>query len=319
MGLRMPELRKDAPKILVMGDSYTEGFGLSNKNTFPAQLEKALGGQWQVLNGGVIGFSPALYSHYLKEKLATLGAKYVLLNLDFTDLNDDVYYLSNAEYDSEGNLVGFPNRELFPSAITNLVYKNKLALLRFAHQEANLWARSKLQEKNLKFLEKKVAEPPSLIHQEWLNQNPDTQNCWKNFELTAKLIQDLKNEVKKMGGKLAIHMYPPGYFLKTSKRRPQTISFWQKWQSLKNKNNDFSCGMSFSAEKVFEKYAVSQGIPFFSSIEFIKNYPNKEKLYFEEDAHWNKDGVKVVTASLAPKLEKDFLKLSVKQGKRSGQ
>lgn len=32
------------------------------------------------------------------------------------------------------------------------------------------------------------------------------------------------------------------------------------------------------------------------------NYPSKESLYFEKDAHWNEAGVKLVTGVIAKQL-----------------
>lgn len=319
LGLRMPELRSGAKKFLVLGDSYTEGFGLANQDTFPAQLERKLGPTWQVINGGILGFSTALYPLLYQEKLSSLKPSYVLLNLDFTDMNDDVYFLERAEFDADSNPIAFPTRDFLKPQLAGWVYQNKSAVVRFLHQEGNIWYQSKMAQQKEKYLKTIVERTPHLISQSWLDEDSQTKDCWKKYELTAKFVMALKEKVEKDGAHFAIHMYPPGYLIKKIREKPQNISFVGKWQSLQPKEFTYACSLTMPGVKVFQKMAEAQHIPFFNSVELIKNHPAKEKLYFDEDAHWNKEGVKVVTEFLAPKLEKDFLKLSAKQGKRLGQ
>jgi lysophospholipase L1-like esterase len=62
MGLRGPEIGPRAPgtlRVLALGDSFTFGVGAQSKETYPAQLEKALvarGVAAEVLNAGIPGF-----------------------------------------------------------------------------------------------------------------------------------------------------------------------------------------------------------------------------------------------------------------------
>ena len=50
------------PRIVVLGDSLTAGFGLAREDAFPARLEAALraqGHQWQVVDAGISGDTSA--------------------------------------------------------------------------------------------------------------------------------------------------------------------------------------------------------------------------------------------------------------------
>jgi lysophospholipase L1-like esterase len=76
LGMRGPERAHAKPpgvfRVLVLGDSIAFGFGVADDETFPAQLEAALGSSGtgiQVLNAGVPGWSAD--QHYLR--LATSG------------------------------------------------------------------------------------------------------------------------------------------------------------------------------------------------------------------------------------------------------
>lgn len=58
LGLRSPELdpAKRRPRIMILGDSFTFGFGLAEGEPYPAVLEARLGGAADVVNCGVSGY-----------------------------------------------------------------------------------------------------------------------------------------------------------------------------------------------------------------------------------------------------------------------
>lgn len=72
-------------KLVVIGDSITEGYGVSRELSYPALVQKkidGLGKKWRVLNGGISGSTsasaPSRVEWYLKQKpdmiLLALGA-----------------------------------------------------------------------------------------------------------------------------------------------------------------------------------------------------------------------------------------------------
>jgi len=68
LGLRDREFPRAKPagtkRILVLGDSFTEGVGVSGPETFSSQLQGLLDaagfGGWQIINAGVASYSPLL-------------------------------------------------------------------------------------------------------------------------------------------------------------------------------------------------------------------------------------------------------------------
>ncbi len=57
-----PARAADEPRIVVLGDSLTAGFGLAREDAFPDRLEAALraeGHQWQVVDAGISGDTSA--------------------------------------------------------------------------------------------------------------------------------------------------------------------------------------------------------------------------------------------------------------------
>ena len=106
-GLRGEEVELTKNKILVLGDSFTFGIGVNLNQTFPELLKKKINGHGkniEVVNAGVISYSPVLEYLFLKQKISTFKPSLVILNFDMSDLQDDYNYFSSAKKDNN-NLV----------------------------------------------------------------------------------------------------------------------------------------------------------------------------------------------------------------------
>jgi len=305
LGYRGHEPARGKKTIVVIGDSYTEGFGLEENETFPSNLERALqdlgAADWQVLNGGTLGFTPALYAKYFDRFFLEIKPELVLLNLDLTDFSDEAYYLQTAEYDSRGFPVAFPGREIFPSWILGYVYSNRSALLRFLHQEANQWSLAGRREEIQPVMDQLIKKTPPLILQDDLKAT-GMEGCQKSIEAVAKSVFELKRRVESVGGQLVLHMYPPGHLVKQYAALPQNISFVRSWDQKKRRDFTWACGSGQKIVDVIRAMSNRNGILFVDSFPLIMSYPGKEALYFEKDAHWNEAGVKVVTSSVANQI-----------------
>lgn len=114
LGLRNPEITVAKPtgvkRLLMLGDSFTEGVGVSGDETFTSQLRKkldqaGLSARWQIINGGVASYSPLLEYLYLKNSGLTLEPDLVILNLDLSDIFDDIQYTQLAQFGPQGEPV----------------------------------------------------------------------------------------------------------------------------------------------------------------------------------------------------------------------
>lgn len=106
-GLRGSEIEnKDKPFLLCLGDSFTFGIGVNDKETYPAVLGEILEDRFQVLNGGVTGYNLSqslgrlmMLGQQLKPAIVVLA---VFAN-DWEDLDYTSYIVAN-----DGNLVIAP-------------------------------------------------------------------------------------------------------------------------------------------------------------------------------------------------------------------
>jgi len=93
--VREVSLDRVGRRIVLMGDSFTEGIGVNHEDTFAGRLEEALGRRGiEVLNAAVAGYSPRLYylkTRFLIEKLG-LGFTELHVYLDMSDIPNEIIY-----------------------------------------------------------------------------------------------------------------------------------------------------------------------------------------------------------------------------------
>lgn len=111
LGLRDREISKTKPKgtkrVLLLGDSFTEGNGVEVNEAFPARVQAlvdnaGLSIRWEVFNAGEGSYSPLLHYLLLEKQLIDLEPDLVILNLDLSDLYDDIQYTKLATFDASG-------------------------------------------------------------------------------------------------------------------------------------------------------------------------------------------------------------------------
>ena len=100
LGFRDKEIRKiplttDKKRILLMGDSHTEGVGVSYAETFAGRLaEKLEKENYEVLNAAAVSYSPRIY--YLKTKylLEEKGLRFdeLFVFIDISDIQNEIVY-----------------------------------------------------------------------------------------------------------------------------------------------------------------------------------------------------------------------------------
>lgn len=82
-----PDPGSGVPRVLFVGDSFTFGDHVDDADTLPAQVEAALGGRIEALNGGVAG-STISDQRVFAERLLALEPQLVVLVFTENDLHD---------------------------------------------------------------------------------------------------------------------------------------------------------------------------------------------------------------------------------------
>lgn len=89
------DLSNNKHRILLIGDSHTEGVGVEYKNSFAGILNSKIDtNKIEILNAGVVGYSPKLY--YLKTKylIEEIGLKFdeLFVFIDISDIQNELVY-----------------------------------------------------------------------------------------------------------------------------------------------------------------------------------------------------------------------------------
>jgi hypothetical protein len=116
LGLRDREYTSPKPpsvvRVLMLGDSFTEGGGLALEQTVAKGVERALNargcGTYEVVNAGVASYSPILEYLLLQRLSPVLQPDVVVLNFDMTDVHDDVVRTAIATLDGRGLPIAVP-------------------------------------------------------------------------------------------------------------------------------------------------------------------------------------------------------------------
>ena len=85
-------LRSDKYRVLLMGDSMTEGLGVPYEDSFAGKIGAAVGGQnIEILNGGLISYSGSLYYRKTKYYIEDVGlhVNSVVVFIDISDMEDE--------------------------------------------------------------------------------------------------------------------------------------------------------------------------------------------------------------------------------------
>ena len=122
LGLRDREYPMPKPastfRILMLGDSFTEGGGLENEETVAKVVETGLrrggcGNAVEVINAGHASYSPILQYLLLRDVGVRLQPDLVVVNFDMTDVHDDFVRTRIARLDASGLPVAVaPDRRL---------------------------------------------------------------------------------------------------------------------------------------------------------------------------------------------------------------
>lgn len=92
--IRQIAARGDRRRVLLLGDSFTEGVGVTWEESFAGRLARAFGGDVEILNAGVIGYSPKIYrlkTEYLLERVK-LEFDELFVFIDMSDIPNELIY-----------------------------------------------------------------------------------------------------------------------------------------------------------------------------------------------------------------------------------
>lgn len=278
-------------RILMMGDSFVEGYGVNIEDTFVKILENMLANEYsdkkfEVINCGIASYSPLLEYLFLVNKGLRLRADMVILFYDFGDLKDDYEYERTTFFNEEGlPLKSLPYKRI--RAHGNNFFERFL----IRHSRYYLYVENRI---NSKIFKKKVSkkfkdfpEKPGVERYIAFREGRgDTiQDLWAKNEKYLDMIYRLLAE---NGIDLVIVSYP--YPIQVNGQE------WAEGRVL----DGFEEGVVYEEPivvKYLEDFSKVRNIPFLNLCDRFKeseDYP----LYYSFDGHFTEKGHKLVANGL---------------------
>lgn len=299
------ELKKDdantSKRILIMGDSHSEGVGLPFQYTFSGRLKShSQNNNTQILNASAVSYSPKI--HYLKADYLLnhkgLEVDEIWVICDISDLQNEIAYenfqpvLKNNWSSFINNLNRFIRRNSFVGYSIYNYRKNKEIkefdqILRGFNQEVDANPNANALELYKDFFshfddEQMLQNPDFHGVGEWI-YNPDLRKLAdQGLNLAFDNLSRLNHLCKSKNIRMRLSVHP-----------------WQT-QVLKGDTTDY-----YSEQ--WRKFCMEENIDFINLYPLFINHENphyvNKTCYIEGDNHWNEIGNKRVAEYLIQYIE----------------
>lgn len=282
-------------RILVLGDSFTFGLGVSDTDTYPYQLERILkekGMNVEVINAGYAdGFAPDSYYLFLKERGLALSPDIVLVGFfvlnDITDISESIW--------SETDVYGLPTKiESCCRTADGGVFHNKQIAFKYKYpylRDSHLFqfVINTLNKRFGLFNEKEWILPKRDVDaNQGCIMNPGCVDRFKEEEEKMHLVmQGIKKLTQDKGIPLLVVLIPPDYQL-----YPEMSGKYQnRWEPPPG-NVDF-------LQKRIDGFFKQNGIPFLDLYPVFDKERQRGYPYFQFDAHFNALGQRITAEAIA--------------------
>lgn len=284
-GGRGPELENSKERILFLGDSFCEGYLVSDDEVFSSVLARLLP-RTTPLNLGVAGYSTD-QAYLLYQRL---GAKLDPQRVVLLFFDNDVWFnsvtvehrapkpafsLTNNGLRLTGTPVPAPTQRAAAAPCASCPPSLRLLQL-LQHARTNVSPPSPGSKPSL---------PPELLAYR-RSAPPELENAWR---LTEALLAALQ---KATGGRLSVFYVPTVAAVYDES--------WRQTKQVFAMDDDWDIHLP---EARLREICARQTIPFLSPTALFRERAAKgETLYFMQDGHWNRDGHRLVAEILAGSL-----------------
>ncbi|NQV20777.1 MAG: SGNH/GDSL hydrolase family protein [Rhodospirillales bacterium] len=243
---RTVPLTSDRPRILFMGDSFTEGNSFDFDRSFPGQVEALLADrQVEVLNAAVSSYSPAIYYRKIKYLLEDKHLEFdaVAVFIDISDIDDEARGVRLDENDNVVSRGAGPAEEY----IEGLTLRVRSLLKRYSSIYRLASALNRQRKSNLTHVNSCLdAISPKSDHTgldagffRAALDNPRSQWTWneteyenwgkRGLDLAAINMTQLKGLLDAHGIPLIVAVYPWPEQIFERETNSRQSRFWRRW------------------------------------------------------------------------------------------
>jgi hypothetical protein len=293
LGLRDRELTRQKPagtrRILVLGDSFTEGNGVQAAETASSVLQEkvdasGLKTRWEVINAGVGSYSPLLEYLYLKTAGLDLQPDVVVLNFDLSDIYDDVQYTRLARFDERGDPVAVTAD---PQAPRSRLVASLVRLRDFVRDHFRIY--NFLARRIPTLLVKPETSGDIQVDKYAMLRDNYRGHRDAGWELSYRYLVDIQDTLKAHGIEFLVTVYPYG-----NQVSPNEWGTGRRYWG-------FEAGRVYSTapQEWITDFCHAHGIEVVNMCDDFRSAARTASgLYFDRDGHWRPAGHQIAAAIL---------------------
>ena len=293
-GLRTAYSKKDFKKyqsrVIVLGDSFTLGLGVTSEDSFPKRLEdnlrRAIGGESiAVLNAGIVSYSPFLEKLLFERKLTEYRPTLVALILDATDIGDDYLYMKESAQSDEVSTFALedgtpPKYRGALYELTRPYHRPLWSSLKYPLQLARKWVgrgKSNVSPGAYDYYESKIAVGDTLERNRFFIYRHPLDETRYFFDRTIRNVDEIAGLATQMGAGFALFVTPRFHHWNAN----ECPDNWEKNEYRLNETYQYEYFRYFDESQ--RAYPIINMLPDFQATD---EYP----LVFRQDPHWNAAG-----------------------------
>ncbi len=219
--VRQVALRTDSDRVLLIGDSFTEGIGLDYDVTFAGLLQERLRPRGiDVLNAAAVSYAPVIYERKVRHLLDTqdLQVSDVVVCLDISDIQDEAEYYREA---TDGTLVTDKHNPISEA------YKRFIANHTIALKTIAAWVRA-LRQRNDEAMG--VTAATGVWRAQWtFDDRAFEQYGRRGLELATAHMDALAALLEARGIRLMVAVYPWPDQLIADTADSRQVRHWRDW------------------------------------------------------------------------------------------
>lgn len=326
------EIRRDpAPRrrIVCLGDSFTEGLGVPQEQTFSAHMERQLGKSFEVLNGGRVSYSPLLEYMRLKKFLDEgYEADVAVLLPDLSDVQDELAYAPEYEFSAAGEPLRLRSGSYAPAV---LWLYNRSALVRWLRRAQLHWQGQGPVAETAHSNRENVLAPAqvallqaagplsreaygalpegarAILRHNWSDHRPSVEG-WAGEGLRSmeENVVRMQQLAQRHGMRLAVVIYPCPQVLYTREDPAQYELLrerFPKW--FHEREQIFGTRPSGGAavyREAMRRICQERSIPFLDLFPAFERTPQWHRLFLAGDVHFNAEGHRLVGREIVAAL-----------------
>ena len=272
----------ETKRILFLGDSFTIGFGVSEKERFSDLIKDLLPSGFEVINMGMWGYSTDQELLVLTEKGIKYSPDIVIVSMFLDDLfcsnlfsvNEGLYikpkFILTAGNSLELGNVPVPNNH-GPSYLLNMV------LTRFYKLRNRLEMGSEFHRRG------------------WISVFDKAYIKEKRYTLPLRLLSEMNAVSRSNDSKFLLVIIP----YKDQLYEQRIHKLWDTYKGIPFERLDLAL-----PQKVVGLFCRKSGIPMLDLLPAFKSHNSPQTLFFNRDLHWTKEGHRLAAEQILNYLKK---------------